>query len=1135
MYKYVVGFLFCLYCSASYSQDKTTTRQTKKITYTANEVLVDSLSIFGPSLKIYNAKKQLIDSTFYSYNSQRNTLRFKKVFFDTLEVTYFKLPSFLTKTYAIYDDKKIVPNEAGKLLTLEEKKLVKTSPLFNGLQTNGSLSRAVTIGTNQNTVLNSNLDLQVSGKLSNDVTLRASIQDSNIPLQEGGYSQKLDEFDQIFIELAAKNWGIRAGDLFLENRQSSFLNFNKKVQGLNAKFSWGNTQQQTTANLVAALVRGQYAKSNFIGQEGNQGPYKLRGTNGELYVLVISGSERVYVNGILLERGENKDYIIDYNAGEIIFNATKPITSEMRIIVEYQYSDRNFTRFLTYGGLQHEKNAFKIGSYIYTESDVKNQPLQQSLSQEQIQILQNAGDDASLMNAPSAYVDSYSENKILYRKIAVGGTEVFQFSTDATQTLYNVKFSFVGANQGNYVLISANAVGKIYEYVAPLAGIPQGNYEPIIRLIAPTKLQIATIMSSYKPSEKTLVETEVATSSFDNNLYSSINDKDNKGLAVKFKAKQRLFSKNCTVDAFTSLFYVQQNFKPIERLYTIEFARDWNIMNPTGNQLLVNGGINFNSNTTRKWLYNGNYSFETLLYTKNFSGNKHNFQTVIKKEKFVFQTTASAMKSSSTLNETHFIRNQTTSKYHWKKNYVGGNFRYEYNKDFNFSTQNLTTNTQRFSEFGNFIGRGDSTKVFTEIGYLVRTNDSIKNNSLTRVSQSFSTYIKAQFLKTDTRNLSLFLNFRNLKFANATNNQPSLNTRISYTDSYFNQLIQNTTFYETSSGSIAQQEFSYLEVEAGRGVYMWNDYNGNGIQELQEFEIATFPDLAKYVKLFLPNQVFVSIFQNRLSQSFSFNGAVWQNTSGIKKIASKFYNQMAFIVDKKVKRQGNAFEWNPFTFNENELIGLNQSFRNSLFYNKGKQRNSVTYNYTSNSIKSLLNFGNQENHLRLHQIQYAHLIKKIWLFQFIAGSGNSESKSDTYSSRNFELKTVDWQPKVSFLFSKNASWEIFYKNSSKNNTTGNLESLKQQQFGTNFVWNSSKGFTSNGSIIYYDNNFNGNATSPVGFQLLEGLQIGKNITWQLSLQKNITQFLDVSLNYQGRKSSNSLSIHTGTIQLRAFF
>ena len=121
----------------------------------------------------------------------------------------------------------------------------------------------------------------------------------------------------------------------------NFLNFNKKVQGLSSHFNWGNTKKNDLF-FAASLVRGQYAKSTFTGQEGNQGPYKLRGNNGELYVLIISGSERVYVNGILKERGENKDYIIDYNAGEIIFNATFPMTSEMRIVMEYQYSDRNY-------------------------------------------------------------------------------------------------------------------------------------------------------------------------------------------------------------------------------------------------------------------------------------------------------------------------------------------------------------------------------------------------------------------------------------------------------------------------------------------------------------------------------------------------------------------------------------------------------------------------------------------------------------------------------------------------------------------------------------------------------------------------------------------------------------------------
>jgi hypothetical protein len=53
--------------------------------------------------------------------------------------------------------------------------------------------------------------------------------------------------------------------------------------------------------------------------------------------------------------------------------------------------------------------------------------------------------------------------------------------------------------------------------------------------------------------------------------------------------------------------------------------------------------------------------------------------------------------------------------------------------------------------------------------------------------------------------------------------------------------------------------------------------------------------------------------------------------------------------------------------------------------------------------------------------------------------------------------------------------------------------------------------------------------------MLEGLQAVQNLTWKLLLQKNLTQFLDININYQGRKSETSQTIHTGNLQLRAYF
>ena len=69
----------------------------------------------------------------------------------------------------------------------------------------------------------------------------------------------------------------------------------------------------------------------------------------------------------------------------------------------------------------------------------------------------------------------------------------------------------------------------------------------------------------------------------------------------------------------------------------------------------------------------------------------------------------------------------------------------------------------------------------------------------------------------------------------------------------------------------------------------------------------------------------------------------------------------------------------------------------------------------------------------------------------------------------------------------------------------------------------------------YQNTFEGDASQPVAFQMLEGLRPGRNLTWRLLLQKNLTQYLDININYQGRKSETSQTIHTGNVQLRAYF
>lgn len=1130
--------LFCLLlsCCGLQAQQIETPYKTRKIIATRDTIRIDSVSVNSSFFKLLNANEEPIDSTFYNIDFQKGTLVFKDNYpftTDTLTVRFLKFPKALTKTYSIYDESRVVKSETGQynLYRISRDPFKKFIP-FDGLNTSGSITRGITVGNNQNAVVNSNLDLQITGKISDKVSLRASIQDSNIPLQDSGYSQKLDEFDQIFIELFSDKWSIRAGDLFLENRKSRFINFNKKVQGLSTNFNFGKEGNKTNVFASAALVRGQYAKSSFVGQEGNQGPYKLRGSNGELFILVVSGSERVYVNGILLKRGENNDYIIDYNAGEIIFTSLFPITSEMRINIEYQFSDRNYSRFVTYFGASHERDSWSIGSNVYSESDLKNQSLQQNLSAEQAQILINAGDDNNQMVAPSAYLDEYSENKVLYKKVVVDGLETFVYSNDPNEVLYNVKFSLVGEKQGNYELTTGTAIGKIYQYIAPIGGIKQGNYEPIVRLIAPTKIQIATVFGKFNPSEKTTVDFEAAISNNDLNLFSSIDDNDNQGLAGKINAKQRVFTRKWQMDAFANYQFVQKEFRTIERLYTIEFDRDWNLTLPTGNQSFLVSGLQFN--LPEKGLLT--YQLENLNFSNSFNGNRHSIIGAFKLNQWNIQNKSSLMNSDGTTARSKFLRHQSQAKFHFKKNWIGGSLRAENNQEKIKASGLLSALSQRFLEYGGFVGRGDSTKVFMELGYLHRTNDSLQSGKLQRVNVSQSYYLKSKLIQNEKSDLSVFVNYRNLKYEDLTRGkEPSLNSRVLYNDRFFDQLIQTTTAYETTSGKIAQQEFTYLEVEPGQGVYAWNDYNGNGIQELQEFEIAPFPDQAKYVRVFLPNQIFVKTHQNKFSESVTLNPNQWQNEGGLKQFLSHFYNQTSYLIDRKTKRESDNFDLNPFSNARENLLGLSTSYRNSFFYNRGKQKHSVTYTYLKNRAKNLLSIGSQESKNSSHQWQYSHLYKKFWLLDLSGKTVKTIAVVENYASRDYTIDGYQLAPKISYLFSQNASWDLFYEYQEKKNKIGDLETLKQTRLGTSFTYASSKKLTMNGEFSLYENTFEGNALSPVAFQMLEGLQPGQNMTWRLLIQKNLTDYLDININYQGRKSETSQTIHNGNIQLRAYF
>ncbi len=1112
----------------------------------------DSVSLKIPNLQqhhgilIKDTFGVKIDTSLYAINTDASKIYLKDLgkISDSIVIEYLKYPDFLTRSYSYLDEKLIFEARKSKRYQLQAKNSNRVSQLFDGLNTSGSISRGITIGNNQNSVINSELDLQISGKLSDKVTIRASMQDSNVPIQADGFSQSLDEFDQIFVELESQNWKVRAGDIQISEEESVLAKFTKKLQGLSINTKFEGEKNTIEAFGAGALVRGIFNQSNFNGQEGNQGPYKLVGQNGELFVLIVSGSERVYVNGLLLKRGESNDYVIDYNAGEIRFTPTFPITADMRIAVQYQVSQRNFSRILGNGGVAIKNDKFQLSTFIYTENDLRNQTLQQELSDAQKEVLSLAGDNPENMVALSAVEDEFSEDGLLYTQEERDGNLIFVFvdnNEDPGVPVFQVRFSDVGENNGSYALrtrpstnddlVVRNTVSSIYEYV----GLNMGSFEPITQLQAPTKLQLGVIRGAYTPTAHHNFSFEIAASNEDLNLFSSLNDDDNTGTAIQIKAHhpiKKVQSDKWNVFFNNGIDYIQDTFRNVEQIYNIEFNRDWNLplIFRQQNQLLTSSGIEIKKDSVSSIIFDNEY----LSMSNNYKGNRQNLSASFKIKNWLLGQHTSYLNSDATEEKSTFLRNQSSVIYAKNKYWSGVKYSTENNKIRSLSTGEYNNLSQAFRNYEWQGGIGDSTAVFLKLGARYRENDSIQDKRLTNVAKSQTYTLNTRPLITPIQQLNIYANYRILDRTTISTQENTLTSRINYQRRFWKGSIDSSILLEVQNGSVPLQDFTYVEVDAGQGQYTWNDFNNNGIQELGEFDLSEFPDQATFVRILLPRQRFLKTTQNKISQQLNINFTRWEKSNNkLERILSHFGNQTNLILDRSIESDESDAIFHLFE-SSNKAINVNTSFRNSLFFNRGKQHFTNTYSFNTSENSNAFITGQQTTSITSHQHNFLHKIKESWLLELESQYAVDGSEFESFSERNFDINTLRTAPKVSYLFSKRTSLGLSYSIQDKKNASGN-EKLNQQSFNLEFKVAQLAKSALNITASYISNEFNGNAFTPVGFQLLEGLQDGKNYTWNALAQKKITKFLELNLDYRGRKSNDSKTIHTGSVQIRAFF
>ncbi len=1093
---------------------------------THDSIILDSLSILPSTLSITNSLNETIDSSDYTFNSQWNSLRFNYKNIDSVWAEYYVHPN-LKPIFIYAKDPGIIIQSHSNEKKYEINTRPKNQELFNGLQSNGSIVRGITFGNNQGGSVQSSLDLQLTGKLSEDLFINAAIADNNAPIEADGYTQNLEQFDRVYVEIYNKYAKLKAGHIDLEQNQDYFGQFNRKVTGLQLSTQIEKENSTTRIHATGSVSRGDFVQQKFNGIEGNQGPYKLTGNNNEAFIIILSGSERIYIDGVLLTRGETNDYVMNYNTGELTFTTNQLIRANHRITAEYLYTTRNYNRFLVYGGAEHESKKFSLGVHMFSESDNKNNPINQNLSNEDKQILADAGNDVDQMIALSANEVPYSANKILYKKIDVGNTFYFEYSNNPSDVLYEVFFTQVGKGKGDYILTDAATNGRVFEYIPPVNGISQGNYAPIRRLVPPVRKQLLSLNSHYTLGKNTQLGLDLGLSNNDQNLYSNLDNNENIGWAAKFNFNHIRKWGNFQLQPFAEYSFIQKQFNPLQRLRTPEFARDFNL--PTelldANQNFLRAGIQSNFKDQLRTGYEL-YFLENSGISK---GIKQELKTEYTDAKTTIRARGSALKSEYETEKATFNSYDAIAERKIKSFTVSAGILGEENNR-KITQDSINPLSFKWNEIFTAIGVGDSVQRFAKLRLYKRQDDSVRLNSLGSFSQSYGAEFNTRFLNQQNHRLDLNSDYRRVKYAYENETRDYLTGNITWYKAFFDKGVALNIFYELGGGTEPERAFTYVKVTDGMGIYQWTDYNGDGVEQLDEFEVATFSDRAQYIRVYTNTVNYLETQKNALTLSVKFYpGDIWENP-----FLGRFNLQFTLNNQNRYERKNRIAVWNPFEENDETRAAI-QTLRGIVNFNQSKNYKwGANYQYIQQNNKTLVYVGEEGRKQQEHQFKALYRPNDFWLYEINQMFNSTKSESQSFATRRYLIKEWILNPKINYI--RNENWQTSFGYEYKNalNREGE-EKLGAHQLKLDAQWND-KGKTSLvGSFYWVENKFTGNEFSVVGNRMMQGLKNGSNLVWNVLLQRQLNNFLELNLSYNGRKSDQTDAIHTGSLQLRARF
>jgi hypothetical protein len=1115
----------------------------------SNKYYISSPSVI-PGSEIITLNNKILKKSEYKFTYGNGffslTAEKKAALNDVIVIMYQAYITGLKKEYKnrsliVLQNKDNTP--AGKIIVNEKPVPVSESIFGKGIQKSGSIIRGFQVSTNKDFTLNSGLRLQLSGRLSDDIEIVAALSDENVPIQPEGNTERLNEIDKVFVQVKHKNIIGTFGDYELKISSGEFSKISRKLQGLKGEFFAENFQ----GVVAIASSRGKFNTYAITGKDGNQGPYRLYGVNNENDITVIAGSEKVFVDGIEMKRGENNDYIIEYSNAQITFTSRRLITSASRISVDFEYSDQRYQR--NFFGLNLSTKLIdekmKLSFNYLREGDDQGNLIDYTLSDDEKKILEKAGNDKSkaiVSGVSLATADSTGKISGSYVKsdTTISGTSYtyYIYAPTSAKAIYNVVFTYVGDGNGDYNRVTLSN----YKF----AGIGGGSYLPVKYLPMPELKQNASLIIETDFIKNTNLNIELAGSLYNPNRFSTDPDITNSGFAGNFYFSLKpvplnLFEKDLGKISFNIRERIlQSSYYSFDRINTVEFSRDYNYTSTTAaNEELREINLNYLPSAQ----VNLNAKYGMLIKGSDFQSDRYVASVkYAEPEAGSFDYSIDYVKTRNLQLSSEWNKQTGKAYYSFGKIRPGIEFLYENKEEQNSGTDSLYSSSLRYIEAAPYLELVKLQGIDLKGQVSFREESAPINGRMTKQSEAFLRSVKIGFRLIPEFSTSLNLTLRNKNYTSEFRQKgySDNETFLIYSQSkfnFFNNAISGDLYYEAATEQTAKQQKVFVKVTKGTGTYKYlGDINSNGVADENDFALTAYD--GEYIIVMLPTDQLYPVVDLKTSSRWNIDfSKIFTADNFVSKIFKPVSTETSIRIEENSKDTStkDIYLLNLSKFlNDSTTIKGSNSFQQDLFLFKNAPDISIRARFSQSRSLTQYSGGAEKGFTNNKSLRV-----RFQMIDEISNQTDFSNQNDNYysltaSSRSRQVNKDELSTDFSYRPENNieAGLKITVGKAIDRYPTKPTEiNSNSQLFRINFS------FVGIGRlrIELERDELIANSSNFIPYEITNGNQIGKNYFWRLNFDYRLAANFSASVNYNGRILGTSNVIHSLSAEARAFF